>query len=73
MRSLYARFVLWLIRPALERQGRITVRLTAEPLPTLDEISAMVSTESLRTEKNSSAGGFPRTLGSPEGRARSDY
>lgn len=32
MRSLYARFVLWLIRPALDRHNRIKVHLTAKPL-----------------------------------------
>ncbi|MCH4582519.1 hypothetical protein [Achromobacter xylosoxidans] len=49
MHNFYASFVLWLIRPALERHSSIKVKITAESLPTLDGISARISSAALGT------------------------
>lgn len=42
MHSLYARLVLWLIRPALERHNSIKTKITAESLPALVGLPARV-------------------------------
>lgn len=45
MRNLYARLILWLIRPALERDSAVK----AKSLPTLEEISAKITGATLDT------------------------